>query len=396
MIDRKLGFCPEYRHGKTWRLRERNKRATVVGLGGLIVCGALVEFAVAGWAQQQTPLPFDPPLNQLQFIGTHNSYHIAPSAKLRHFIEGVAPGQGEVLNYTHRPLSEQLDRGIRQLELDIYGDPEGGLYADPLGPRLVGEVAQNDDVVMKKPGFKILHSPDFDVNTTVPTLSLALRQLHTWSLAHPNHEPIMVLLELEQDSFSPRIQPPSFDDADALLALEGEIRASLSPTEVLTPDEVQGISPTLRDAVLTHGWPRLSKTRGKFIFTLDNEGAVSERYLALSPHKDLQGRVCFVSVPPTHPAAAWMKRNEPDAQFEDIRALVRAGFMVRTRADTDLKEVLAHDRSRFDKAASSGAQWISTDAPETDPRWPNFFIGWPDHAPFRLNPLFQGKETLLP
>ena len=380
-------FAHNRRHfavGTTFMNRHRK-----IPLPILIACCILWGGIFRSDAQQK---PFDPPLNRLQFIGTHNSYHIAPSSALRRLIEAAVPGQGEVLNYTHRPLREQLEAGVRQIELDLYGDPKGGLYADPLGPRLAGETATLLDSALNAPGFKILHSPDFDVKTTVPTLHIALDELRAWSLLHPDHEPVMVLLELKTDSFSPRIQPAPFD-TPALEALEAEIRAALPVTQLLTPDDVSGVSPTLREAVLARGWPHLSQTRGKFIFCLDNEDASRDRYLALSPNNDLRGRACFVSVAPTHPAAAWMKRNEPQTQFADIQALVKQGFMVRTRADADLKEPLAHDLTRFEMAASSGAQWISTDAPacEPDPRWPAYFVGWPNRAVFRFNPLFENQ-----
>ncbi len=355
----------------------------------LLACSALFGLlATCGGAET-----LDPPLNELQFIGTHNSYHIAPSPALRKLIEATAPGQGEVLNYTHRPLSEQLDAGIRQIELDVYGDTKGGLYTDPLGPRLAGDAPTQPTPAWNLPGFKILHSPDFDANTSVPTLAIALGELRAWGRLHPTHEPVMVLLELKTDSFSPRIQPPPFD-APALKALETEIRAGLPPELLLAPDDVRGDSSTLREAVTTRGWPKLSKTRGKFVFCLDNEDQTRERYLSLSPNKDGRRRTCFVSVAPAHPAASWMKRNEPQTQFADIQALVKSGFMVRTRADADLKEPLANDLSRFIFAASSGAQWISTDAPEPDPRWPDYFVGWPNRAVFRFNPLFEnGLKT---
>ncbi|RYX80666.1 hypothetical protein EON83_27530, partial [bacterium] len=62
-------------------------------------------------------------------------------------------------------------------------------------------------------------------------------------------------------------------------------------------------------------------------------------------------------------------------------------------ADADLKEILAHDRTRFDVAAASGAQWISTDADEI--RWPDYIIGWSQQAVFRLNPLLE-KQPPVP
>lgn len=336
----------------------------------------------------------DLPMNRVQFIGTHNSYHIAPSPKIRQLIESFAKGEGDAINHTHRPLSEQLEKlSIRQIELDLYADPKGGLYSDPLGARLAGEVDANPDPIGKTPGLKILHSPDFDFRATVPTFRKALQELAAWSKAHPEHEPVMVLLELKEDSFSPRIHPVPFDEAQ-LKNVEAEICGELSDNQILTPDKVRGNAASLRDAVTQQGWPQLSEVAGKFIFALDNEGAVRDRYLALSPGKDLRERLLFVSVSPDHSAAAWMKRNDPVGGFEEIQKLVAAGFMVRTRADADLKEIRAKDLSRFQKAVASGAQWISTDAPEEVPDMPGYSVSWPDHRVWQKNPVMPVKSKL--
>ena len=317
------------------------------------------------------PAAEDPPMNRVQFIGTHNSYHIAPSPKVRRLIETVAKGEGDAIDHTHRSLREQLEKlGIRQIELDLFADPQGGLYANPLGAKLAGEVDPSPDPAWKLPGIKILHSPDFDFRTTVPTLGKALRELAEWSKAHPDHEPVLVLLELKETSFSPATRPVPFDKAQ-LEALEKEILAGLPLEKILTPDDVRGDAPTLREAVTTRGWPKLSEAAGKFMFALDNEGAVRERYLALGPD-----RLLFASMPPDHPDAAWMKRNDPVGGFDEIKKLVAAGFMVRTRADANLKEIQAKDLTRFKKAIASGAQWISTDAPEELPHLPGYRVGW--------------------
>lgn len=328
----------------------------------------------------------DLPINRLQFIGTHNSYHIAPTPEIHRIIETIKKGEGDAIAYTHRPLREQLgELGIRQLELDLFHDPKGGLYANPLGPKLAAQ-AEKPDPVMLEPGLKILHSPDFDFRTTVPTLRLALRELLAWSLETPDHEPVMVLLELKETSFSPTTKPLKFDEA-ALRGLELEITEELPAEKILTPDAIRGDFPTLRDAVKTRGWPKLSAARGKFLFALDNEGRLRDDYLALSPDGDSRGRILFASVAPDHPAAAWMKRNDAIGSFEEIQALVAAGFLVRTRADGNLTEAKAGDFSRFEKAAASGAQWISSDLPEPDPRWPDYQIAWPERAVFRINPI---------
>ena len=322
-----------------------------------IVLLASALFCASSHAQTQTDDPT--PFNRSQWIATHNSYHVAPPAKMRELIDNFSPGDGAALDYTHAPLSQQLDAGIRGLELDLYNDPQGGLYSQPFALQFAAN--QTDDRALQTPGFKILHSPDFDVLTTVPTLRLALRQLRAWSDAHPNHAPILVQLELKTETHS-AAKPLDFDDS-ALKNLEQEIRDEMLAAKIVTPDEIRGDAATLREAVTTRGWPASAQMRDKFIFALDNEDAIRDRYLALSSHGDLKNRVCFVSVAPSHAAAAWMKRNDPVGAFEEIRALVQAGFVVRTRADTNGKEIRAGDLSRFRKALQSGAQWISTDAP---------------------------------
>src|SRR5512140_3562044 len=65
-------------------------------------------------------------LNEIQSLGTHNSYHIRP----------LEPLWTALLNflsicyqddYTHLPLDQQFsDQGIRQVELDVWADPAGG------------------------------------------------------------------------------------------------------------------------------------------------------------------------------------------------------------------------------------------------------------------------------
>ncbi len=326
----------------------------------LLLASAL--FCVASEAQTRTG--DSTPFNQFQWLATHNSYHIAPPERMREIIDTFSTGDGAALDYTFRPLSEQLDMGVRGLELDLYNDPQGGLYAHPFVISFTPGPIYNEEI-MQKPGFKILHSPDFDVFTTVPTLRLALQELRVWSDKNPGHAPILVQLELKTESFS-AVKPPDFDEA-ALKNLESEIREEMPAAKIVKPDQVRGDFATLRDAITSRGWPALAQMRGKFLFALDNEDKLRDRYLALSPHRDLKNRLCFVSVPPTHPAAAWMKRNNPVGDFDEICALVKAGFVVRTRADTDLKEIRSGDLTRFQKAVQSGAQWISTDAPETLP-----------------------------
>jgi hypothetical protein len=125
------------------------------------------------------------------------------------------------------------------------------------------------------------------------------------------------------------------------------------------------------------------------IFALDNTGAVRDRYL--DGHSALEGRMMFASVNRDHPAAAWMKRNDPVTDFEEIRQLVRQGFLVRTRADAETRAARVNDTRQRDQAFASGAQFISTDFPRSDPRFSNYEARWEDDAVYRRNPVSPQK-----
>jgi hypothetical protein len=76
-------------------------------------------------------------LNEVQYIGTHNSYHIAPgdAVALEMLRSGYAQSKEwpaarliEATDYTHPALSIQLRLGLRLFELDVHDDPEGGRF----------------------------------------------------------------------------------------------------------------------------------------------------------------------------------------------------------------------------------------------------------------------------
>lgn len=148
---------------------------------------------------------------------------------------------------------------------------------------------------------------------------------------------------------------------------------------------MRGGGPTLRDAVTARGWPTVDAVRGKVVFLLDNEGAICREYLQAS--EVLAGRLLFVSVPRTHPAAAWMKRNDPIGSFDEIQSLVKDGFLVRTRADAGTVEARANDPMRRDKAFASGAQLVSTDYPEPDLRFSEYAVRFEPRVVVRANPV---------
>ena len=306
-------------------------------------------------------------LNDVAVIGTHNSYHGRIPPKAMALIEKMSKA-GYTLDYAHEPMPEQLDKGVRQLEIDVAYDPKGGLYLHPQILAATGESFTPERLAdLAKPGFKAMHVPDVDVWPNCVLFTSCLAGLKAWSDRHPDHTPILVIMNMEQSKPRPGGVAPLPFDAAAFAALEAEIRGVMG-SKLITPDEVRGRYPTLRDAVLAgDGWPKLGKARGRFLFAIDERPDVVNVYMG--EHTALQGKALFVNSEEAWPSAAYLTLNDPVKQRDRIAAAVKAGFLVRTRADADTKEARSGDTTSRDTAIGGGAQAVSTDYLEPDVRF---------------------------
>ena len=352
-------------------------------------CAALLAVAVVlpSLAAESAPLR----MNQLQYIGSHNSYHA-----------GLAPGEAAMwkrtdpalfarIDYAHPPLAKQFDDGVRQIELDIYADAKGGRYAHPAIAEQVAKAGLPADPpfadaeVMRRPGFKVMHIQDLDQRATCQPLVACLREVRAWSQAHPRHLPLFVLLETEETPLKlpfPTVQPEPFD-TQALDALDAEIRSVFARKEYIAPDDVRGSFATLNAAIRAQGWPTLDSARGKIVFLLDQRH-VGPAYL--QGHASLRGRVLFTNARPGDDDAAFTELN--DGSAEAIAQLVKQGYLVRTRTDADLQEAQRNDTRRRDAMLASGAQLLSTDYPDGEAAANGYVVGFAGHLRARCNPQF--------
>ena len=100
-------------------------------------------------------------LNQLQFVGTADSYKMAPSDQILSLVSMGGKKDAEALDFGEPPLAQQLDAGARALEFDIAYDPQGGLFKSPAGASMAGELLDPQYVAaMSQPGFKVIHVLD--------------------------------------------------------------------------------------------------------------------------------------------------------------------------------------------------------------------------------------------
>ncbi len=305
-----------------------------------------------------------PRLNDLQIIGSHNSYKIAIEKPLWDHLYQIDSARALSLQYSHITLEEQLDLGLRSLELDVFHDPLGGHFLNPKG--LAGLKSEGKSVLpfdkeeaLKQPGLKLFHIQDIDFRSHNLLFKDALMRLKQWSDAHPKHSPIVVLINAKDKVIDELpTKPLPFTEA-ALDSIDIEIKSVFHKKQLIIPDYIRGHFKTLEKAILHKGWPKLATVKGKFLFVLDEKPEKINRYL--KGHETLKNRMLFVNSEEGNPEAAFRIVNDPVEDFEYIKALVKQGYMVRTRADAGTQEARTNDYTRFEKAKASGAQVISTD-----------------------------------
>ncbi len=322
-------------------------------------------------------------LNELQFIGTHNSYHIAPDRAVFDLMRATGyeespiwtgPALEEALSFTHPPLARQLDMGLRVFELDVHDDPDGGRYAQPgflaaLGPDAAARLDPVDPAgVLRAPGMKVFHTADTDVRSRCLLFTDCLKAIRDWSDAHPGHLPIFIQIETKEgrkpvlaDAYRPA-DPAPFTEP-AWRRLHAEIGGVFGAERLFLPRDLRGRHASLNQAIRQEGWPRVSELRGKVIFLLLDSPEQQDAYVALI-ERGLEP-ILFPSRNPADPFTAWMIEPTPDRRT--IRPLVEAGFLVYTRADADSAEPRRNDSARAAEALASGAQLISTDYPVARP-----------------------------
>ena len=257
-------------------------------------------------------------INHIQFIGSHNSYKLAmPDGFVRQLMK-VNPEVIEGLEYEHVPLAEQLELGVRKLELDVF------------------YVAEADQ-------FTVGHVQQIDMNSNCNKLRICLNQIVSWSQNNPTHAPIWISFNAKDDYIFGLPSPETF--SPVAFTLMDSIIEEILGEKLIRPNDIVNLQ-----------WPLLNEVRGKFILILDEGGAKRDMY-----YEGWQQRPMFTNAPEGHPASAIMIINDPIGKFDEIQRLVKAGYMVRTRADADTREARENDTRRRLAAFASGAHAVSTD-----------------------------------
>ena len=294
-------------------------------------------------AQEKLPLR----INHIQMKGTHNSYHVEPL---------ISPVREYM--YTHQPLDFQAShQGVRQFEIDVWWDIREGL--------------------------RVYHN-QYDSGTTCPTFENCLATLLNWSNENPLHHPLFIWIE-------PKDWPEQTAEVTMTLELSGileDIEQEISQfwpiNKTITPDDVRGERNSLKDAVISDGWPPIDDSRGKAIFVLLARG--NSRDLYLDAYPGLNGARMFTLSEEGSNESAIFSIADPLGNQGEISRLVGEGYIVRSRSDSGGEEADSNDTARRDAAFESGAHSISTDYPgKVDGL--EYWVEVPNGTPSRCNPI---------
>ena len=286
-------------------------------------------------------------INHIQMKGTHNSYHVEPL---------ISPTREYM--YTHQDLDIQAsNQGVRQFEIDVWWDFREGL--------------------------RVYHN-QYDSGTNCPTFENCLSTLLAWSNENPSHHPIFIWIE-------PKDWPEQAAEVTTTLELSGlledieqEITQFWPLNKTITPDDVRGGSTSLKDAILTEGWPLMEESRGKAVFVLLARG--ESRDLYVQTHPGLVGARMFTLSEEASNEAAIFSLSDPIVSGDEISRLVADGYIVRSRADSGGEEADNNDTARRDAALESGAHSISTDYPAKVDGL-EYWVEIPEGTPSRCNPV---------
>ena len=251
-------------------------------------------------------------LNSIQVFGTPNSYHIAPET------DAVAEW-----NYTHASLTDQLDMGIRQFEIDVVRDPD------------------SNEILVQ-------HVPVLDDGSTCYTLMDCLNEYSSWLAEHPNTVPLQILIE-------PKTEIATWSMSNHMDVLEEVLLEGIGDL-VWSVDDQWGDAESLRSSIINNGWPTIGELRGSVILVLLDGGEPFEAYT--NEGTEIRDRLMFPLVEGENDWAGYFIRDNPYS--DEIPSLHEQGFLVRTRADAGLE----YDEDRWFSAYDGYANAISMDTEE--------------------------------
>ncbi len=287
--------------------------------------------------------------NEISFLATHNSYQspaVEETFKLYSSLENVSFGafKGEVASFWSETLTNQLNSGIRSLEMDI-------------------EVFDRDGEI----SFTCMHNPYLEMATSCYDFALAMKEIAMWSDNNPNHLPVTIIIEPKK-TFIPLKDMKAFgigyaDDFDAML------RETLGD-KLFTPADMLGDYESFGAMRADDGWCEVKDMLGKVLILL-HEGNVTEDYIAIDPSIKSQAMFPMLRINDIdRDCASFILCNDPETILEKADEIAQSRIICRTRAD----KYPTITEKRLAEAMASTAQIVSTDYPPRTDSTPESYV----------------------
>jgi hypothetical protein len=256
-------------------------------------------------------------VDELEMFGTHNSYHV----------QSAIPVDASH-KYTHKPLDQQLEGGVRQLEIDVHKSLGGVL--------------------------EVYHLALIDQQTTCSTLAECLGVINGWSVAHPMHTPIFVWFEIKDDVGGVAI--------DSLVPVEDIARTVLGNDHIFSPANLKSTYASPHARLDAEGWPRLDEMRGKIMLILlnDDDTHASEY---THGYTNLDDRWMFASAASARTDAPWAVVTKIGPTDAAQATAARAKHLLLCTNVCSVDTADAECTTRLAAARANGIHMLSDDLP---------------------------------
>lgn len=277
-------------------------------------------------------------MNEIAVMGTHNSYQLKatlPKRALMRILQIIS--FGNVKNkavFEMDTLTEQLEHGIRNLEIDI-------------------ETIDNDGDI----SFIVSHDPIFDNVSSAYDFEKALEEILLWSENNPGHLPVYLLIEPKGEV--PAINNMKNFNVDYALELDKLLKNTLG-NKLLTPQQAMGKYDTFEQMRKADAWPTLEESSGKIIILLHHCNVTND-YINTDPTIKSQAMFPMLRFNEINKYyASFILENDPSTASTNKEETVSENkLMVRTRAD-DFDEF---SKERYLATEDCGSHIITTDYP---------------------------------
>ncbi|MDR3264232.1 MAG: hypothetical protein LBT30_07995 [Clostridiales bacterium] len=290
----------------------------------------------------------NPKINAVRTVSSHNSYRLEFPEPIYSVFYGVVPDATAFAYHYEKPsLTEQLNSGIRGLELDVN---------------------------VEKNGIRVFHMYPFDTRTNGNDWLLCLEELKLWSDNNPDHFPLTICVEYKDTAafLNPAHAKKS---VETVKRLNDSFLQVFDKSDLIRPADIIGGYADMKEAIAADNWPRYNDAKGKILFYANvgySADGIDREMIALDSAQ--QSLNFFISMRPNgdanqgsmgnYAAIAVTDDGNTAADSAIIKSYVEAGYLVRLTMNpysVDKKGNVVFYEDRKNNVLASLGQMISTD-----------------------------------